>query len=242
MMKSLMPALRARFGRLEAAPFIAFAAPAGLLLGFLKLASEMSEGETDALDRALLAALRAPGDMHDPVGPPWLDAAMRDLTALGSTSVLTLLTLLAVGFLVVSRRRLAALEVVIAIGGGAIVSTLLKHVFERPRPAFVADGVFIDTWSFPSGHAMLSAVTYLTLGALLTQGEPQRRVRAYIVGAAIALTATIGLSRIYLGVHYPSDVLAGWLVGVAWALICRHAARIVTARAVAPAPAPARAD
>ena len=233
--------LRERFARFENAPFIAFLAPAALLFAFFKIAGEMKEGETEVVDRAVLAALRAPGNPHDPIGPAWLDAMVRDLTSLGSTSVIALLTLIAVGFLFVVRRRVMALEVMLAAGGGALISTVLKHVFERPRPAFIAAGVPIDTFSFPSGHAMLSAVIYLTLGALLTQVVPGRRSKAYVIGVAIALTMVIGLSRVYLGVHYPSDVLAGWIVGAAWAIFCREAARTLTARAP-PEPVPVRAD
>ncbi len=229
-------ALRERLARFENAPFIAFLAPAALLLAFFRIAGEMKEGETDSMDRAVLAALRAPGDAHDPIGPAWVDMMVKDLTSLGSTSVLTLLTLTAVGFLFVAKRYGSALAVIVSISGGTLLSALLKSAFERPRPAFIADGVTIDSFSFPSGHAMLSAVTYLTLGALLTQSEPQRQVKIYITGVAIALTVVIGLSRIYLGVHYPTDVLAGWIVGAAWALACREAERLIEARA------PARAD
>ena len=226
---SRISALRARLAGLETAPFIAFLTPAVLVLAFFKIASEMQEGETDAMDRAALAALRTPGDPHDPLGPRWFDTAMRDITSLGSTSVLTLLTLAAVGFLLVMGRRGAALAVALSISGGTLVSFLLKSAFERTRPAFIADGVSIDTFSFPSGHAMLSAVTYLTLGALLTQAEPQRRVKVFITGVAITVTVLVGLSRVYLGVHYPTDVLAGWIVGVAWAMGCREVERLVEA-------------
>ena len=194
--------------------------PAGLLFAFLKLASEVFEGETLAFDRTILLALRNPADLADPIGPQWLEILMRDLTSLGSTTVLTIITLSAVGLLMVERRWATALFVVVAVGGGTLLSSLLKFAFARPRPDLVAHSVDVYTASFPSGHAMLSAVTYLTLAALLVRAVRRFRIRLYILGCAVALTVSIGISRVYLGVHYPTDVLAGWTVGSAWALGC----------------------
>jgi len=218
---------------LSRAALIAFLAPALLLYAFFEIADEMGDGDTHGMDRAVLEALRTPGDPHDPAGPRWLDDAVRDLTSLGSTSVLTLVTLLATGYLLVNKRVGMALAVAAGVAGGSILSTLLKTIFERPRPEFIAEGVAIDSWSFPSGHAMLSAVTYLTVGALMTRAEPRRAVKRYILGAAIALTLLIGASRVYLGVHYPTDVLAGWCVGAAWALGWRELTGLRASRAPA---------
>jgi undecaprenyl-diphosphatase len=105
-----------------------------------------------------------------------------------------------------------------------LLSTLLKLGFERPRPDLVPHAVVVYTASFPSGHAMLSAVTWLTLGALLMRVEPRRRVKAYVLALAVLTTLLVGASRIYLGVHWPTDVLAGWCIGAAWALMCWLAA------------------
>jgi len=125
---------------------------------------------------------------------------------------------------VLSRRRAAALLVLVAVAGGMLLSTLLKLGFERPRPDLVPHAVEVYTASFPSGHAMLSAVTWLTLGALLMRVEPRRRVKAFVLAMAVLTTLLVGASRIYLGVHWPTDVLAGWCIGAAWALICWLAA------------------
>ena len=194
------------------------------VLGFLQLGSEVGEGETSRFDRAILLALRHPGDLAQPIGPHWLQLTMLDFTALGGTAVLTLLTVLAAGFLFAKARWARAAFLIAAIGGGAILSGLLKTGYARPRPAFVAHLVEVTSPSFPSGHAMNSAIVYLTLGVLLARAVPERRVKAYLIGVAVFLTLLVGASRVYLGVHFPTDVLAGWTVGAAWAALCWAAA------------------
>ena len=193
---------------------------AAVLWGFVSLADEMLEGETHAFDRMLLLALRNPADLAVPIGPPWLEICARDLTSLGGIPVLTLVTLCAAGFLLVVRKHHWALLLVIAVGGGLLLASGLKELFDRPRPELVPHIVQVATLSFPSSHAMLSAVTYLTLGALLARAQPRRRVKAYLLGVGIVLTLLIGSSRVYLGVHWPTDVLAGWCTGAAWAMLC----------------------
>jgi undecaprenyl-diphosphatase len=187
---------------------------------FIELADEVVDGETDALDRRLLLALRHADDPGDPWGPWWLELTMRDLTALGSTAVLTLVTLAAAGYLLLMRRAGAALMVACAVGGGLAASHGLKWLIERPRPDLVPHGVPVLTLSFPSGHATMSAVVYLTLGVLLASLQPSRRAALYLLGVAVLLTVLVGFSRVYLGVHWPSDVLAGWSLGAAWAAAC----------------------
>ena len=198
----------------------AFCVIAGTGFGILKLASEISEGETRAFDTAILLAFRNPADPADPIGPRWVEQAVRDLTSLGSTVVLTLVTLAAVGYLLIERKSRLAIFVIVAIGSGTLLSTLLKLGFDRPRPDLVAHGVDVWSASFPSGHALMSAVTYLTLGALLAQAQSRPRVKLYFIGIAVLVSLIVGVTRIYLGVHWPTDVLAGWSVGAAWALSC----------------------
>jgi undecaprenyl-diphosphatase len=191
---------------------------AGGALGFLTLASEVLEGETNAFDRAIVLALRTPSNLADPIGPPWFEEVMRDATALGSNFVLSFITLAVVGLLLLTRKRGAAVLVLVSVIGGALLGDLLKVLFERPRPDLVPHGVRVYTASFPSNHAMGAAVVYLTLGALLARLEVRRHVKVYFLAVAVILTVLVGLSRIYLGVHWPTDVLAGWCVGAAWAM------------------------
>lgn len=204
----------------ELVPFAILALIAAMLAAFGKIADEVVDGQTHAFDEAILRALRNPGDLADPIGPAWLEHVMRDITSLGSFTVVTLVTLVAVAYLLIDGKRAAAVFVLIAIAGGVVLSEGLKHLFARPRPELVAHLVEVQTASFPSGHAMLSAVTFLTLGALLARIQSRRRLKAYVVSVAILLTLLIGASRVYLGVHWPTDVLAGWCAGAAWAMGC----------------------
>ncbi|WP_245428753.1 phosphatase PAP2 family protein [Rhodoplanes elegans] len=223
MLQRLMPraahALRPRAWS-ELAPLLTLFLVAAALFGFVEIAEEVVEGHNHAFDEAILKFLRNPADLADPVGPAWLEKAIRDLTALGSVTVLTLLTVLVLGYLVIDGKRAAALFVLVSVAGGALLIDGIKLVIARPRPDLVAHMVDVSTYSFPSGHATASAVVFLTLGVLLARIGRRRRVRAYVIGTAIALTLAIGASRVYLGVHWPSDVLAGWCLGAAWAMLC----------------------
>jgi len=221
---------RRRILGLEVEVLVAFLAIALLAFVFVAIASEMAEGDTLAWDRLILTGLRMPGDLSDPIGPGWLLKTMRDLTALGGVSVLTLVSVLVTGYLAASRRISLAVFVAFSTLGGGIGGTLLKDLFLRPRPTIVPHLVDVDSLSFPSGHALNSAVIYLTLGALLARAEARRTVRIYVISVAILLTIVIGVSRVYLGVHYPSDVLAGWSAGAAWAAMCSSLARSLQRR------------
>ena len=211
-------ALRLRLN--ELGPLLSLAALSFFAWAFLELAGDVREGDTAAFDRALLLALRRPGDLADPIGPSWVEESARDITGLGGYAILTMVTVAAVVYLLMARKDAAALLVIAAVVGGMMLSTALKLGFERPRPDLVPAGARVYTASFPSGHAMLSAVTYLTLGALLARVERRRRTKAFLLATAVAVVLLVGVSRVYLGVHWPSDVLAGWCVGAAWAALC----------------------
>jgi undecaprenyl-diphosphatase len=211
--------------RRELATLLLLVAVTAGVWGFLELGDEVGEGETREVDTAILLALRTPGDPSDPIGPGWFEETGRDFTALGGMAVLTLFTLAALGYLLLDGKRHAALLVVVAVGGGMLWSSGLKAGYDRPRPDLVPHGARVYTASFPSGHSMLSAATYLTLGALLARVHPRRRMKAYFLGVAVLLTVLVGASRVYLGVHWPTDVLGGWSGGSTWALACWLVAR-----------------
>lgn len=189
------------------------------VLVFSLIADETMEGDTHAFDESLLLALREPGDSDNPIGPSWLEYGFADITALGGYTVLTLLVVGVAIYLISVGKRATALLVVGAVASGTLVSVLLKLGFDRPRPDLVAQLAHAQSSSFPSGHAMLSAVAYLTLGVLLARAHVRKRTKVFVMSFAIGLTLLIGVSRVYLGVHWPTDVLAGWALGAAWAAL-----------------------
>ncbi len=191
-----------------------------LAAAFAVLAQLVNAGHTASFDRYIFLLFRRGDDPAVTIGPTWLKEAARDVTALGSTIVLGFMVLAAVGYLLMARKRAAAVLVLGAVVGGQFLSTALKSIFERARPDLVPDAPTVFTASFPSGHAMLSAVTYLTLGVLLARVEAGRHLRIYVLSLAVFLTVSIGVTRVFLGVHWPTDVLAGWCVGTAWATLC----------------------
>lgn len=187
------------------------------ILCFIAVAEEVNEGDTGQVDRAILLALRNPADPADPLGGRAVEEMGRDLTALGGVTVLSLLTLGVLGYLLLIRKPLAALFVSVSVLGAIALSSGLKDLFERPRPDLVSRLSYVVTSSFPSGHSMLSASVYLTLGALLARMQANLVVKAYILLWAAFLACLVGVSRVYVGVHWPTDVLAGWSAGAAWA-------------------------
>ena len=202
----------------------------GAIWVFVAVASEVGQGDTLDLDERIIRALREPADPANPIGPPWVEGAVRDLTSLGSNIVLLIFISAVAVFLAVRRQSHALTLVVVAAGGGFLLAQALKMLFSRPRPELVPHLAVVASSSFPSGHAMFSAVVYLTLGALLSQLVQERALKAYFLGVACFLTLVVGLSRVYLGVHYPTDVLAGWSAGLAWALVCWMAASYLQRR------------
>jgi undecaprenyl-diphosphatase len=193
-----------------------FCGSALLLFGYLT--REMTEGETGRLDAAILIALRTAGNLAVPKGPAWLPQSAVDISALGGFTVLWLLAGAAVAYLLLKRKPVDAVIVAGSLGGASLLNTGLKLLVHRGRPEVVPHLVQVANASYPSGHAMLSATAYLTIAALLAHGEPSRGARLFILGLAAVLVVLIGVSRLYLGVHWPSDVLGGWCLGSAWAL------------------------
>ncbi|KQZ12739.1 phosphoesterase [Mesorhizobium sp. Root554] len=197
------------------------------LWGFVELSEVARDATPHAFDTQILLAFREAGQPDNPIGSPKIEGAVRDITALGGTIVLTLITAATVIYFFLTRRLSTAFFVLVAIGGGQVLSSLLKLGIDRPRPELVSHLATETSLSFPSGHAMLSAVTYLTLGTLAARFLQGRTTRIYVLSLAVLVTLMVGVSRIYLGVHWPSDVLAGWCAGFAWAMLCWLAARFL---------------
>ncbi len=204
----------------ETAVLAASTALVGSAWLFLVLARDVASGRTRGFDDRLLLALRTPGDPSRPVGPDWLPEVARDITALGSTDVLWMATLAVAGFLGLDRRYRAMGFVLLAVCSGWALSFGLKAAFERPRPELVPHLMRAYFSSFPSGHSMMAAVVYGTLGALMAGLVPHRRLKFYFLSLAALISTMVGVSRVYLGVHYPTDVVAGWSAGLGWSTLC----------------------
>ncbi|MEX1032699.1 MAG: phosphatase PAP2 family protein [Cellvibrionaceae bacterium] len=224
-LKSIVSSFRAEYLLLMALALI-FSG----IWGFVELADEVIEGETHAVDQAILLAMRNPADPTDPIGPPWVEELGRDFTALGGVAVLAFIAVTAIGHTLLRRKARAALYLAVTVGGGILLSTLLKSGFDRPRPELVPHESLVYTASFPSGHSMMAAVVYLSIAALLIRLEPRAVLRFYVLAVAVLLTIAVGISRIYLGVHWPTDVLAGWAAGATWAMLCWLGARLLQRR------------
>ena len=186
---------------------------------FLYVMGEVREGDTYRLDRTILLALRRSGDLAVPVGPRWLQETARDITALGGFSVLTLVVVVAVAILVLHRRRFQAAIFLAAVLIGQALAEVTKHLVGRGRPDLVPHLDQVYSSSFPSGHSAMSPIVYFTLAGILAAGETNRGAKVLLLGVAAALVLAIGASRVYLGVHWPTDVLAGWAMGTAVALL-----------------------
>jgi undecaprenyl-diphosphatase len=204
--------------RIESLALVLVIGITGALWAFFSVAGEMGEGETAALDRRILLALRNPANLSDPIGSRSFEEAMRDVTGLGGFTVVTLVTLVGVVAFLIHGRRWHALVLAGTVILAEFSSDLAKTFYGRPRPDLVPHGSYVYSASFPSGHSTLSAATYFTLAVLIASLEPNRGTKAMVFVLAAVMVLAIGFSRVYLGVHWPSDVLAGWSLGAAWAL------------------------
>lgn len=212
-------------GRHETVVLASLLVAVASILAFIILADEVVAGKTMRFDEWALRSLRRSQDPSMPIGPVWMGEVARDVTALGGAAILALLTSSIAGFFWLRRMYGAMWLVLLSTLSGLLVSTLLKSLFDRARPQLVPHLSMVFSSSFPSGHSMLSATVFLTLGTLLGRFVHERHLKAYFLLLAVILTTIVGLSRVYLGVHYPTDVLAGWAAGLAWALICWLVAR-----------------
>lgn len=205
--------------RREIVPLALLLAAASCLWIFAGLVDEVGENETHAFDMAVLESLRA-GAPDDPLGPSWLEEAARDFTSLGGTYILVMFALVAGIYLILTRRAAEGLYLGVCLLGGSLLSNGMKALIGRSRPDEIYRAMDAFSPSFPSGHALSSAVFYLTLGAILARAQERRRVKAFILLTALWLTVLVGVTRVYLGVHWTTDVVAGWTLGAAWAALC----------------------
>jgi undecaprenyl-diphosphatase len=212
-------------GPSEATVLVLLMLIAGGIWAFGEIADEVVESETVNIDQRFMEALRTDAS-SEPVGPPWLMDVARDITALGSYTILSLLGVMVVFFFGLKRNQGLMVLTAVLLAGGVLLSMGLKLLFARERPA-IEQFVEVSSYSFPSAHALLSAVGYLTFGTLLAHAEREKRFKVFFLGSAVVLSAAVGLSRVYLGVHYPTDVLAGWIAGSVWALFCLTVAGIL---------------
>lgn len=212
--------LRAYLKEIEPQVLLSIITLGGGIWVFLEVTESVLEKEARSVDEALILAMRTPGNLSDPLGPLWLEEAGRDITALGGVAVLALLTLAILVYFLLLEKPRNAFFVAVSVFGGSLMSLLFKMGFDRPRPNLVPHESHAYSASFPSGHSMMSAVVYLTLGALLARIHDRYALKVYFLVLAVLLTGAVGVSRVYMGVHWPTDVLAGWSAGAVWAVCC----------------------
>ena len=216
--------------RIEGRLLLVALALSGAVWAFAGLWDAVEDQHTGGFDRAVLLALRVPGHPELLAGPRWLQECARDLTALGGFTVLTLVSLVAVAVLAMQRRRLQALIFALTVVLGQALAGVIKLIADRPRPDIAAHFDLVYSSSFPSGHSTMAPVVYLTLAVILDASEPRKDVRVLMFACAVAVVIAVGLSRVYLGVHWPTDVLAGWVLGAAIALVAMTVLRLTAAK------------
>jgi undecaprenyl-diphosphatase len=194
-------------------------------LAFVVIADNVRDGDTENIDVRILESLVQGGDRTQRIGPAWLPEVGRDITALGGYAFLILLVTGVSIFLRLDDKHREMWFVLGAVIGGYALMMALKALAGRERPDLVEHLSVPIHSSFPSGHAMMSAITFLTLGVLLAHLTPSLALKFYFLACALFLTLAVGVSRVYMGVHYPSDVLAGWTGGIVWSTLCSLVAR-----------------
>jgi undecaprenyl-diphosphatase len=219
------------FRRQDNRLLIAAAGVLFLAIAFVVLGAEVNEEDTTAFDNQILLAFRDEGGI--PIGPTWLVQVIADLSALGSAVIATAVVIIATAFLALSHRPRHAIMMALCGMGAPAVMEVLKQFHERPRPSVIIPVDPTIGLSFPSGHTLAATAIYLTLGVLIASAADQRRIKIFVMAIAVLLAFVVGFTRVYLGAHYPTDVVGGWMVGLAWALFCGGIARLLGLRQVA---------
>jgi|ERR1035438_65863 undecaprenyl-diphosphatase len=189
-------------------------------VGFILVAGFVSRGSTDHFDMQILKSFRYSDNLARPIGPEWLFEVMRDITSLGGSTIVSLITFFVIGYFILQKKYSMLFLVLAAVIGGAVIDLELKELFSRVRPQIIPNLIPEKSFGFPSGHSMMSTIIYLSLASLIARLQVRWRDKIYIISVAIFLSFMIGISRIYLGVHYPTDVLGGWSLGLVWAALC----------------------
>lgn len=187
-----------------------------LALSFVLLALSVQAGRT-WLDSAVMALIHDEGGVRR--GGAFVRTFWEDVTVLGSGPIVTIVVVFCLGYLILARHGRTAAAFGIGIALAAISSYTLKGFFERPRPMATEALVLLDVYSFPSGHSVIAGAVYPMLGALVAQVVDGRRLKAYCISCGVLVMVLVGASRVYLGVHYATDVLAGFCLGLSWALL-----------------------
>jgi undecaprenyl-diphosphatase len=180
---------------------------------FAEIAGKVREGETQVFDETVLRYV----ETHH---SPFLDRAMLEITFLGTGLIVMTIVLVSGMFLWLTKHKHSALLLIVATAGGMLLNGLLKAGFDRPRPQVFEWAQHTVSSSFPSGHAMSAATVYMTVAYLAARLQRRRLSRILTLLAATIVVVLIAVSRLYLGVHYPSDVAAGITIGIAWAALC----------------------
>lgn len=209
---------RELFPLLEPIVLVAFTLLGFSLFAFLEIAEEVAEGDTHTIDTKLLMLLRDGSNPQNPLGPEWVFEMVRDISSLGGIAILALITVSAAVYLLMIKKWGKAAYLVTSVAIGTAISNALKFGYARPRPDLVPHGSYVFTGSFPSGHSMMSAMVFLSVGMMLARAQKNLPSKIFFLGISVFLTVLVGISRVYLGVHWPSDVLAGWLAGGACAM------------------------
>lgn len=215
--------------RFEARVLLGLILAAAALWTFLDIADEMADGETRGVDSRIILMLREPGDLNNPIGSKDIEEAVRDITALGGTTLVIAVTVVSVLAFAFHKRRIHAAVMASAVLAAWASSHFTKALYGRPRPDLVPHEAYVYSASFPSGHSTMSTAAFLTLAMLVASLEAKRRSKVLVYTLAAMVVAGVGFSRVYLGVHWPSDVLAGWCLGAVWALLGWMALRTLNA-------------